>query len=249
MLEDVLLVGIGVGLGGILGLLLLAVLLFGRPTAAGLAGGIWQTLQSGLPWGLGQVVEQQASLLGLTFAADTKAYWYMARAGGLMSYALLWAVTAWGLVLSSKMAKGVLAGSFVMGIHQFLALLALGFSTLHGLVLLGDKYIGFNLWDVFFPFAASYKPFWVGLGQVSFYLFIVLIVSFNARRFIGFKTWRAIHISSFAAYAMVVMHALAIGSDAKTPAVRVMYLVTGGIIIFLIYYRLFTLGKKRPESR
>jgi predicted ferric reductase len=177
-------------------------------------------------------------------AAETSAYWYLSRGAGLVSYVLLWATAAWGLLVSTKLAKGLIAAPFAAGLHEFLSLTTLSFAAFHGLVLLGDRYINFNLINVVYPFAATYRPGWVGLGQVGFYLTAALVLSFYVRKNVGPRTWRAVHFLTFPAYGLVLVHGITSGTDSSALPVQVMYLATGTAIVFLVYYRLLTLGKR-----
>jgi predicted ferric reductase len=244
-LEDLMILGIGMITGT-----LIALLLFGLVLDNWLRGdlNLVDSLASLLQWippGLHETLVNEASLMGWPLTAETSAFWYMSRGAGLVGYLMLWAATACGLVASTKVAKGVIAAPLTMNLHEFLSLAALAFSGFHALVLLGDHYIDFSLVDIIYPFAASYQPGWVGLGQLGFYLSAVLTLSFYVRKRISPKTWRSLHYLTFLAYAMILLHGITAGTDADTLPVQAMYVGTGAVIVFLIYYRLFTVGRKR----
>jgi hypothetical protein len=196
------------------------------------------------PW-LRQALTNEATLMGWPLNAQTSAYWYMARGAGLVGYFLLWGATAWGLIVNTKIAKGVVSAPSATALHQFLSLGALAFAGFHALVLLGDHYIDFGLTNVVYPFAASYRPTWVGLGQLGFYLSAVLILSFYFRKKIGYRIWRLLHYFTFVAYSMVLTHGLTSGTDTNLLPVTAMYVGTGASVILLIYYRLLTRQQKR----
>jgi len=243
-LEEVLLFGIGATAGILVGLLLLGLaLVSGIRSETNLAQSLAPIAQGVVSW-LRERLVSEATLMGWPLAADTSAYWYLSRAAGLVGYVLLWAATAWGLVVSTKVAKGLIAAPFSTSLHEFLSLGALAFAGIHALALLGDRYIDFGLVDIVYPFAAGYRPGWVGLGQLGFYLSLALTLSFYLRKRIGPKTWRTLHYLTFLAYVLVVVHSLASGTDASVLAVRAMYLGTGATIVFLIYYRLLSAGRK-----
>jgi predicted ferric reductase len=244
-LEDLLLFGIGVTAGTVVGLLLLGLALVSwTHDGPSLANSLTPLLEW-IPLWLREGLVNEASLMGWPLTAKTSGYWYMSRASGLIGYVLLWGATAWGLVVSTKVAKGLIAAPFSTSLHEFLSLGALAFAGIHALALLGDHYIEFGLVDIIYPFAASYRPGWVGLGQVAFYLSLTLTLSFYVRKHIGPKTWRIMHYLTFLAYVMVVIHSLTSGTDTSALAVQVMYLGTTAAIIFLVYYRLFTTKKRR----
>lgn len=191
-----------------------------------------------MPPSLRIIGSDQARVMGLPLAADSQAYWYLARAGGVVAYILLWLATCWGIMMSSKVIKGVVSVPVAFALHEFLPILGVVFAALHALVLLGDAYIGFTPWQLLIPFTSSYKPFWTGLGVLAFYLFVALIASFYMRKRIGQKTWRSLHYTSYLGFLIALLHGLMAGSDSDTIVMQIIYLVTGGVAIFLVLFRM-----------
>ena len=134
--------------------------------------------------------------------------------------------------------------------HKFTSLLALAFGLFHGLILLGDAYINYTLAQVLLPFASrSFRPVWVGLGQVALYLLALVGLSFYARPWIGRRAWRLIHFLSFAVFLLALAHGAASGTDTREAWVRSMYWVSGGSLLFLTIYRILIVrgrSKERP---
>ncbi len=192
-------------------------------------------------------LSQEARSMGLPLAGDTPAFWYMARAGGLVAYLLLWLSMLWGLVLSTKVTEGLVAAPIAYGLHEFLSLGAVVFAGLHSLVLLGDRYINFSLLHLLLPFTAPYEPLWTGLGTIGFYLVAALTASFYLRKQIGQKLWRLFHYLSFGAYGLALLHSLMAGTDSSLGLVKLIYLGTGFTILFLTLYRLLTVKVKEPK--
>ncbi|MCK6627729.1 MAG: hypothetical protein L6R45_21420 [Anaerolineae bacterium] len=242
---DLLLLGLGVVVGGIVALLGLWLWLDYRsdPTHSLLAL-ISLNLAGWLPADWRIRLGQEAQVLGLPLNTDTKAYWYMARAGGLVGYLLLWLSVVWGLILSTKITEGLVSASLAYGLHEFLSLGTVLFAAGHALVLLGDRYIGFNIFHLAVPFLAPYEPLWTGLGTIGLYLSAALTGSFYLRKQLGQKVWRAFHYLAFVAYILALVHGIMAGSDSGLGVVQGMYLATGGSVLFLVYYRLFTLKVK-----
>ncbi len=170
---------------------------------------------------------------------EPKGYWYLARSSGLVAYALLSLSVALGLSITNRLARLWPGGPAAMDVHQFTALLALAFALFHVLILLGDKYMDYHLVQLLVPFAAyQYRPFWVGLGQIGFYLALPVTFSFYMRKRIGYRSWRLIHYGSFAVYFLITLHALAAGTDTTTRLGLVLYAMSGLSIYFLLVYRL-----------
>lgn len=168
-----------------------------------------------------------------------KAYWYLSRASGLVAYGLLWLSMVLGLMLTGRIARLWPGGPTAFDLHQHTALLSLAFSLFHALILLGDRYISFTPLQIFLPFASlNYRPFWVGLGQVGFYLLALVGLTFYVRRRIGHMLWRRIHYLSFGVFSLVTIHGWMSGTDVEKVGVRIMYQVAGGTVLGLLLHRI-----------
>jgi predicted ferric reductase len=192
-------------------------------------------------------------LPGLAGSIDSEApkvFWYLSRGSAMVAFALLWASMAIGLLITNRMARLWPGGPAAFDLHQYVSLLGLGFALFHALILMGDEYIQFTLMRVLIPFTSQeFKPVWVGLGQIGFYIWALLIGSFYVRRKLGNKAWRWIHFSSFLTFAMVLVHGFASGSDSQTIWAAGMYWAAGGSVLFLLYYRiLVTVGAGRGKQ-
>lgn len=208
----------------------------------------YQAAQLGLASVLHEGFNREAALMGLPLTADTPAYWYLARAGGLLAYLLLWAASCWGIIMSSKAARAVLPPALVFSLHEFLPLLALLFTGVHAAALLGDSYFDFSIGNLLIPFTGPYRPGWTGLGTLAAYLSIVLIASFYVRRQLGRRTWRLLHYASYLAFTLAMVHGIMTGSDSNTSAIQLMYFATGGALLFLTYFRLLTAAGDKTKT-
>lgn len=241
---NMLLIVLGLFIGGLMGLIGLWLWLdYQADPAHSLLALLSAQTVALIPPALGDYLGAEARLMGLPLAGQTSAYWYMARSGGIVAYLLIWLSTMWGLTLSTKFVRNLLAAPLAYGLHEFLSILAILFALLHSVVLLGDSYINFTIFHLTIPFIAPYEPFWTGLGTVGLYLTIALTGSFYVRKQIGQKVWRALHYFTFVAYLLALAHGLMAGTDSVLPAIKLMYAGTGCSILFLTYYRLFTLKK------
>jgi predicted ferric reductase len=174
------------------------------------------------------------SLLG----AQPKAYWYLARASGFMAYVVLWLSVALGLIISNKMARLWNGGPTAVDLHQFTAWLAVGLTIFHALILTGDQYIQSTVIQVLLPFGyENYKPAWVGIGQLAFYLSVLIAASFYFRKQLSYRAWRTFHYGSFIVFVFITLHASFAGTDSA--ALLRAYLIFGLAIYFLTMYRIF----------
>jgi sulfoxide reductase heme-binding subunit YedZ len=170
--------------------------------------------------------------------SSVQALWYVTRAAGIIAYLLLWLATVWGLAVSSKVFDPVLQRFFTYDMHQFLSLLAIGFSVLHVVVLLADRYLPFSVAQVLVPFIAPYRPLWVGFGVIGLYLVLLVSATFYIRQRIGYATFHVIHYLSLLAYAGITVHGLMAGTDSPLWTTLLMYGGTALVVVFLFVYRL-----------
>ena len=175
------------------------------------------------------------SLLG----SEPKAYWYLSRASAMVAYAWLWLSMTSGLIITNKLARLWPGGPVAFDLHQFTSLMGLAFALFHALILMGDKYINYSLAQVLVPFNSSgYKPIWVGLGQIGFYLLAIVGLSFYVRKRLGNRAWHLIHYFSFLTFALALLHGIFAGTDSTVLALRTFYWGTGAVLLFLLVYRI-----------
>lgn len=192
----------------------------------------------------------QPSLTQSISGADPKAFWYLSRGSAFVAYFLLWLSMLLGTGITNKLSVLWPGLPPTIELHQYSSILGLAFGLFHGLILMGDHYISFSLAQVLIPFTTSgYKPLWVGIGQVGFYSMLIVTLSFYVRKKIGPKTWRAIHFVSFLTYVLVLVHALLAGTDASTLAAQLFYMITGGLLFFMILYRILLSRANAREKK
>ncbi len=177
-----------------------------------------------------------SALSGLFGTDSVQSWWYVTRAAGLTSYILLWLSMVWGMAISTRFFHPAVDGSYSYDFHEFLSLLGLGFVVLHVGVLMLDKYLPFNLIQILVPFVDTYRPLWVGLGIIGFYIFLLVTVTFYLRKMIGSRAFRGIHLLSLLGYVGATLHGLNAGTDSALPITKVIYIATALVVIFLTAY-------------
>jgi len=183
------------------------------------------------------------------FAVDSlQFWWYLTRAAGLMGYFLIWLSTAWGLVVSSKILDSLMDRGFTYDFHEYFSLLGLGFIAIHVIVLMADKYLPYTIWQVLIPFLSPYRPFWVGIGVIAFYLSLLVTVTFYLKKKIGMDLFRKIHYLSLVGYVGATLHGLYAGTDSVLPIANLLYKGTFLITLFLVAYWVVLLYFRKQEE-
>jgi predicted ferric reductase len=170
---------------------------------------------------------------------NAKVYWYLSRGSAIVAYILLWASMVLGLLMTNKMARYWPGAPTAYDLHQYVSLLGMGFVLFHGLILMGDSFIKLNLMQVVVPFAsANYRPVEVGLGQIGFYIWIILVGTTYVKKQIGIKVWKAIHVSSFLMFLFAMFHGIYSGTDSSAGWMQMIYWFSAASLVFLTIYRI-----------
>jgi predicted ferric reductase len=178
----------------------------------------------------------------------TNLAWHVARASGLVAWALATATVVWGLSLSSRIAGRRTPRAWLTDLHRFMGGLAVIFTGVHVAALLVDDWIGFTIVDVLVPFASPWRPGAVAWGVVALYLLAAIELTSLLRRRVPLRWWRAVHHASLPMAFAGTVHLLAAGSDAGTPWVRGIVLGAVTIVAYLAIVRLLT-PRRRAARR
>ena len=175
-------------------------------------------------------------------------WWYLTRAAGLMGYFLIWLSTAWGLVVSTKILDPILERAYAYDFHEYLSWLGLAFVATHVIVLMADKYLPYSLWQVMIPFLSPYRPLWVGIGTIAFYLSLLVTITFYLKKKIGMAAFRKIHYLSLVSYLGATLHGLYAGTDSVLPIANLLYKGTFLVTLFLIVYMVVLMYYRKEEE-
>ncbi len=168
---------------------------------------------------------------------DPKTWWYVARAGGLVSWALVTASVLWGLFLSTRTFGKVVVPAWLLDLHRFLGALAVTFVSIHVAGLVADDYVAFGWREVLVPMASSWRPGAVAWGVVALYLLVAVELTSVLKRRLPRRWWRRVHLLSFPLFVLATVHALTAGSDAGNALVRLGTVVGVTLVGFLTLVR------------
>ncbi|HEX4672492.1 MAG TPA: ferric reductase-like transmembrane domain-containing protein [Solirubrobacteraceae bacterium] len=149
-------------------------------------------------------------------AVGPSSYWFLARGTGAVALLLLTGSVVLGVLGSVRFDAGPRWPRFTIDVlHRDVSLLVIVFLVLHVLTSVLDGFAPVSLLDAVIPFRGSYRPFWLGLGALSFDLLIALVLTSVLRRRLGYRSWRAIHWLAYASWPIAVFHGLGTGSDSR----------------------------------
>jgi len=175
-------------------------------------------------------------------------WWLAGRASGIVARALISLSVTLGLAMAGRVSRAPRLRRAMVAVHEHAALAALIAIAVHGITLLGDRWLDPGPVGVLVPFVMDHEPLYTGLGIVGGYLAAALGLSFYARRRIGAKRWRSLHKATILVYVLAVAHTLGAGSDAATPWLRAQLVLTGAPILFLLVMRVLPQARERPRA-
>jgi predicted ferric reductase len=176
-------------------------------------------------------------LIRLVSSAPERLPWVGTRIMAFLSYFAIAGSVIYGLLLSTKILDAIAHRPVTFALHQDLAAIGLGLAGVHVALLGLDATQPFSLADMLVPFASSYRPAWVGVGQIALYLTAVVTASFYVRRRIGQRAWRLLHYVTFLAFAATTAHGIMTGTDTATPWAWWTYVGATTVVVFLTTYR------------
>ncbi|MCX6761945.1 MAG: ferric reductase-like transmembrane domain-containing protein [Candidatus Moranbacteria bacterium] len=165
--------------------------------------------------------------------------WYLTRAGGLISFLLLYLAIFFGIAIRFPGLKNIFQPLESYNFHAWISVQALVFTFIHGLVLLGDNYLKFSLKDIFVPFASTYNPELVTLGVLGMYALVAIILTSYFRKYLSYRVWRVTHFLNIALYALAFFHAYYLGTDLKSGIMREIFIGMNVLLLGLMFVSLF----------
>lgn len=168
--------------------------------------------------------------------SDPRLLWWIDRSSGLVSLVLLTVVMLLGVLATGR--TGPAWRVVVQGLHRELPLVASVLLVVHIVTAVVDSYVPLSPLDVVLPFAAGYRPVWIGLGTLAIDLLVVLVVTSLLRTRLGHGTWRAVHWTAYALWPLAVVHALGSGSDLHGQTVQRIGLACLALVVCATAWRL-----------
>jgi sulfoxide reductase heme-binding subunit YedZ len=175
-------------------------------------------------------------------------FWITSRAAGVTAFALASVSVGLGLTMAGRLARGPGRARTLRAIHEQAALGALIAIVVHGLALLGDRWMHPGLAGISVPFAMAYRPVATGIGIIAGYLAALLGLSFYARRRIGARLWRRAHRLTIVVWLMAAVHAVTAGTDASTAWMRAI-LITSALPIGALFVARVLSSRRRTRHQ
>lgn len=148
--------------------------------------------------------------------------WYVSRAAGVTSFALLTLVLTLGVlgpIRRSERRKPhrIFTPAFVTGLHRSLALGMVAFLAAHVLTAVIETFVDIGWLSIIVPFSSGYRPVVVGLGTISVDLGIAVIATALLRKRLPPRAWRVVHKAAYVLWPIAALHGLLLGVSEPLP--------------------------------
>lgn len=173
-------------------------------------------------------------------------WWYAARAGGLVAWALLTASVLWGVALSTRLVGRAVSAPWLLDLHRALGGLACMFTAVHVAGLVADSWVHIGWSEVLVPLASRWHPVGVAWGVTGMYLLVAVELTSLLGRRVPRRLWRRVHALSFGLWIVSTIHLLAAGTDASNRLVLTAAWVSMVFVVFVIAVRVLS---PRPDRR
>ena len=177
--------------------------------------------------------------------------WLASRSAGIVAFVLIACSVTLGLFMANRLVRRPGLSRSLLKVHEQIALAALVAIGLHGVLLLGDKWLKPGLTGIAIPFSISYRPLWTGLGIIAGYIAVIVGPTYFIRRRIGARRWRQLHRTAAIVYVLGCIHALQSGTDGATLWFRTIAALSAAPILVLLALRYLRPASKRaprPDS-
>jgi len=193
----------------------------------------------------GLLLSLAAARLGQPDPGGT-ASWDFARVAGFATFVLLWLSVLCGLLLRARFHLPGVPQTVLLEFHRAVSTLSLAFLAGHLAALLVDPVVSFSVVSLLVPFTSGYRPFATGLGAVALWCLLAVLLSTAIAGRLHHARWRMLHLLSYPAYILALVHGLLGGTDAGAPWTLRLYLLSAASVAVLTVLRA---GTSRASTR
>ncbi len=162
--------------------------------------------------------------------------WFTSRATGIVAVVLLTAVFVLGLLTAGSERRAGDRTAVIMGLHRALSLGMSVFLTAHVATAIGESYVDLGWISAFVPFTSGFAPLLVSLGTLAVDILLAVIVTSILRQRLSDRTWRRVHLCSYALLPMAVIHGIGLGTSDE-PVLRAISVACGVVGIGALVWR------------
>jgi len=178
--------------------------------------------------------------------------WYANRGTGVVLMVLLTLSTALGVLATARAGSARWPRFATQGLHRNVSLISGVMLLAHAITPIVDGFVDLRWYHLFAPVGGDYvrrERLPMALAALAFDLFLAITLTSLIRARLPHRIWRGLHLLSYLAWGVGVLHGLLIGTDAATVWSRAITLACLGVVGVAVLIRLGTLfheHRRRP---
>ena len=170
----------------------------------------------------------------MTAVVDTRLWWWISRASGIVAWLVVAAAVVWGLLASTKLIRRRGVPAWILDLHRYLGTLTIVFVAIHVGAVWADSFVRFGPRELFVPFASTWRPHAVAWGIFSTYLLLAIQTTSWAMRKLPRRLWHRIHVLSIPMIGLATVHGFLAGTDRGNRAAQwIAFAIFTGIVFLL----------------
>jgi ferredoxin-NADP reductase len=186
---------------------------------------------------------------------DPHIWWYISRISAMVAWGLMSFSVVWGVLLASRVFRGLDNPSWLKDIHKYLSTLTVILAGVHTSALTLDPFVKFDIADILIPGVATYEgatpliELALAVGVVAFWIMTVVYATSLFMDKLPRWFWKGIHYSAYLVFFAIGIHAAYSGSDVGTwwyGAVSI-WVITMGMLALIIRFAVVALKDKRAS--
>ena len=169
-------------------------------------------------------------------------FWILSRVAGLTCFAALSISLVTGLALRTAVLDWLAPNRALKSTHEFTSVLWVPLGLLHLVALVLDQTARISVVDLLVPFTAVYGDLGrvaIGLGTISFDIFVVVAITSWVRGRLNQRLWRYLHRLTYPAFGLLFLHAVLGGTDFSAPLVSAIAWAAAAMLAILALARAF----------
>lgn len=186
---------------------------------------------------------------------DPHVWWYLSRISAMIAWALMSFSVVWGVLLASRVFRGLDNPGWLKDIHKYLSTLTLLMASIHTTALTLDPYVHFTALDLVVPGRATYEgatptiELALAIGVIAFWVMSIIYATSLVMDKLPRWLWKSLHYLAYGVFFAVGIHAAFAGSDVGSwwyGAVTII-VVTLGMLALIIRFTVVALTGRRAE--
>ncbi len=163
--------------------------------------------------------------------------WFLNRGTGFVLLGVLTVTVVLGVVTTRGRAGSRVPVFVSRTLHRNLSLFGAVLLVAHVATAVLDEFVDIRWWHAFVPYGAAYEPLWLAAGTLASDLVLAVMVTTMVRARLGLGAWRRVHQLAYLAWALGLLHGLAIGTDTGETWALVGYSTSAGVVAVAVLAR------------